>query len=577
MLRALFSRLPLMLRTRSLDRKKRETHMTPWLSQTMVVLLLSSAPFGALAQAPTTDGTPVQQAPGAQQAPVAAPRPPAADQAQVASDKPLLRSVELDQLLAPIALYPDPLLSNVLIASTYPLEVVQADRWLQQNKSLQGDQLAAAASKQSWDDSLKALVATPSVLDMMSKQLDWTQRLGDAVLAQQQDVMDAVQRLRARAQANNKLTTTKQQKVTVRQEQNRQFIAIEPTTADTLYVPYYDPAVAYGEWPDPAYPPYYWGYPGYIASGVIATGLAFGAAYGIARWVGYWNGGGFAWGRGNIVAGGGRVEHWQHNAQHRRGVGYTNANVRQQFGAANARAGNAARQNRGAGNTSRATAGQGTANRAGAGQGAANRAAGKNQTQARKAGGKNQARARNTGARRDAGRGAGKNAGVRQANRTAGARGGRQAQARPAARTHGGGQRAGAGRPRQASMAGRGMGGRGAHAAFRGGGRSFARGGGGGFRGGRRSDVAFKRDIALLGYLDNGLGFYRFRYLDGKRVYVGVMAQEVQAVMPEAVRPGRDGYLSVSYPALGLKFQSYDQWLAAGARIPIATHIDRRQ
>lgn len=126
-------------------------------------------------------------------------------------------------------------------------------------------------------------------------------------------------------------------------------------------------------------------------------------------------------------------------------------------------------------------------------------------------------------------------------------------------------------------MAGRGMGGRGAHAAFRGGGRSFARGGGGGFRGGRRSDVAFKRDIALLGYLDNGLGFYRFRYLDGKRVYVGVMAQEVQAVMPEAVRPGRDGYLSVSYPALGLKFQSYDQWLAAGARIPIATHIDRRQ
>lgn len=546
--------------------------MAPWLSRTMVVLLLSSAPFGALAQAPASDQTPVQQAPAA------VPAPPAPDQAQAPSDKPVLKPAELDQLLAPIALYPDPLLSNVLIASTYPLEVVQADRWLQQNKSLQGDQLAAAASKQSWDDSLKALIATPSVLDMMSKQLDWTQRLGDAVLAQQQDVMDAVQRLRARAQANNKLTTTKQQKVTIRQEQSRQVIAIEPAAPDALYVPYYDPAVVYGEWPDPAYPPYYWGYPGYIASGVIATGLAFGAAYGIARWAGYWNGGGFAWGSGNIVAGGGRVEHWQHNAQHRRGVGYTNANVRQQFGAANARSGNAARQNLGAGNANRAGAGQGAANRARANQGAANRAAGKNQAQARKAGGKNQAQARNTGARRDAGRGAGKHAGAKQANRTAGARGGRQAQARPAARTHGGGQRAGAGagRPHQASMAGRGMGGRGAQASFRGGGRSFARGGGGG-RGGRRSDVAFKRDITLLGYLDNGLGFYRFRYLDGKRIYVGVIAQEVQAVMPAAVRPDRDGYLSVSYPALGLKFQSYDQWLASGARIPSATHMDHQQ
>src|SRR5271167_3292491 len=134
---------------------------------------------------------------------------------------PLLKPAELDQLVAPIALYPDPLLAQVLMASAYPLDIVQAERWLEANKNLKGDALKAAVDKQSWDDSIKSLVATPDVLQLMSGKLDWTQKLGDAVVAQQPDVMDAIQRLRTKAQANNKLQSTKEQKVTVQQVQNK--------------------------------------------------------------------------------------------------------------------------------------------------------------------------------------------------------------------------------------------------------------------------------------------------------------------------------------------------------------------
>src|SRR5215475_12002651 len=152
----------------------------------------------------------------APQTPSSAPSPVPEQQA--------LKPAELDALVAPIALYPDTLLSNVLMASTYPLEVVRADRWMNQNKDLKGDALKAAAEKQDWDGSVKALVATPSVLQMMNEHLEWTQKLGEAFLAQQQDVMDAVQRLRAKAYDRKKLVTTKEQKVTVNQEQNRRFI-----------------------------------------------------------------------------------------------------------------------------------------------------------------------------------------------------------------------------------------------------------------------------------------------------------------------------------------------------------------
>src|SRR5215475_9978711 len=262
----------------------------------------------------------------------------------------LLKPEELDALVAPIALYPDNLLSLVLMASTYPLEVVQADRWVKENKKLKGDEQKAAADTQGWDDSIKSLVATPDVLSMMSSRLDWTMKLGDAVLAQQPDVMDAIQRLRSKAEANNKLTTTKQQTVVKRQEQGRQIIAIEPTDPETIYVPYYDPAVVYGSWPYPAYPPYYFGYPGYIAGGLIATGLTFGAGYALGRWASggnYW-GGGVNWNNNNIninrpININNSGNNWNHNVDHRHGVRYNNKDVANKFGDNRTRAGAANR------------------------------------------------------------------------------------------------------------------------------------------------------------------------------------------------------------------------------------------
>ena len=265
-----------------------------------------------------------------------------------ASDQQLLKAEELDALVAPIALYPDTLLAEVLMASTYPLEVVQADRWATENKTLKGDQLKTAVDKLSWDDSVKSLIATPSVLTMMSTKLDWTQKLGDAVLAQQPDVMDAVQRLRTKAQANNKLQSTKEQKVSVKQEQSKQVIVIEPAVPDTMYVPYYDPGVVYGGWPYPSYPPYYFPPPyGYVPGAILATGIAFGAGVAVGRWAsgGYW-GGGVNWGENNInvnrntninnINAGGN---WQHNPQHRQGVKYNNTGVQQKFGNNNVRGG----------------------------------------------------------------------------------------------------------------------------------------------------------------------------------------------------------------------------------------------
>jgi len=129
--------------------------------------------------------------------------------------KPSFKQEELDQLVAPLALYPDSLVSQVLMASTYPLEVVQADRFAKKNKDLKGDSLTAALEKEKWDPSVKSLVNFPQVLDMMGQKLDWTQKLGDAFLAQQKDVLDTVQSLRAKAQAAGNLKTTKEQVVIV--------------------------------------------------------------------------------------------------------------------------------------------------------------------------------------------------------------------------------------------------------------------------------------------------------------------------------------------------------------------------
>ena len=492
-----------------------------------------------------------------------------------AANDQLLKPQQLEALVAPIALYSDSLLSNVLMASTYPLEIVQAERWLTGNKNLSGDALKAAVDKQPWDGSVKALIATPSALAMMSAELDWTQKLGDAVLAQQADVMAAIQRLRLKAEDKGTLKSTPQQTVTVAQGGNNQrFVVIEQASDDTVYVPAYDPAVAFGAWPYAEYPAYYWGYPddwGYgISAGFLARGLWFGAGYGLGRWAsGSWGWGGRVnWGNGNIIRNwpratpfnlananniGNRAGNiWQHNPAHRQGVRYGNSNVGQRFGNAN-RGPGGQRGNRGGLAAGAGGLGAGVAHRAGQRNNLANRQ-GQRHNVANRQG-------HRTGANRPAHR--------TGANRP----GHRTAAHRPAHRTAANRARHGGSR---AGLGGRGFGG--ARAGFGGaragiGGGGF-RGGGGGFRGGggrgggRRSDIALKHDIVLLGHLDNGLGFYRFAYNGGSKPYVGVMAQEVQNVMPGAVVRGRDGYLRVFYEKLGVTFETYDRWLASGAHVP---------
>jgi hypothetical protein len=509
-----------------------------------------------------------------------------------ASSDQLLKPEQLEALVSPIALYPDSLLSTVLMASTYPLEIVQAERWFTQNKNLSGDGLKTAVDKQTWDDSVKALIATPPVLAMMSSQLDWTQKLGDAVLAQQTDVMDAIQRLRLRAQDNGKLTTTPEQKVTVDQQDNRRTVVIEQTSDDTVYVPAYDPGVVYGTWPYAEYPPYYWGYPDYwgypaIGAGVLARGLWFGTGYALVRWGSgnYAWGGRVNWGNGNLVRNWPRAtpynvtninnigNNWQHNPAHRGGVRYNNASVQQRFGNANRAAGG--RGNLGGGNlgshlgAAAIGAGAGAALRGGAGNRQAQRPNAGNRQAQRPNAGNRQAQRPNAG-NRQAQR---PNAGNRQAQRPSA--GNRQAQ-RPSAGNRQARQRA-ANRPSQMRTAARPGGGARSRAQSIGGGGmrggGMRGGGGGGFRGGRggggrRSDIRLKHDLVLLGHLDNGLGFYRFDYNGSDKAYVGVIAQEVQAVMPQAVTRDRDGYLRVFYDKVGVTFQTYDHWIASGARVP---------
>ena len=184
---------------------------------------------------------------------------------QEAAGAPVFKQEELDQLAAPIALYPDSLIAQILMASTYPLEVVQADRFAKQNASLKGDALTKALEAQNWDPSVKSLVNFPQVLTMMSEKLDWTQKLGDAFLANQKAVMDTIQSLRAKAQASGNLKTTKEQTVIVEEK----IIKIEPANPQVIYVPSYNPTVVYGAWPYPAYPPYSYYPPGYVASSMI--------------------------------------------------------------------------------------------------------------------------------------------------------------------------------------------------------------------------------------------------------------------------------------------------------------------
>jgi hypothetical protein len=217
-------------------------------------------------------------------------------QPALAQSQKKLAPAELDQILAPIALYPDPLLAQTLMASTYPLDVVQAARWSKANPNLKGDAAIAAVKDQNWDTSVKSLVAFPQVLMQLSDHLDWTQKLGDAMISQQEDVADSVQRLRAKAADAGNLKSGPQQTVTSDGAGTDRVYAIKPTDPDLVYAPAYDPSWAYGGWSDSAHPPVY--YPPQPAAGygsLLSSGLMWGLGIAAASALfSSWN-----WGRNN--------------------------------------------------------------------------------------------------------------------------------------------------------------------------------------------------------------------------------------------------------------------------------------
>jgi uncharacterized membrane protein YgcG len=280
---------------------------------------------------PTSPGTSVRAEPAVV---TTASAPPAATPGS--SQAALFRGEELEQLVAPIALYPDALLAQILMASTYPLEIVSAARWVETNSGLQSQALEDALQTQPWDASVKSLAAFPQVLTMMNEKLDWTQKLGDAFLAQQKDVMDAVQRLRAKAQTQGNLQSTAEQKVIVEQPAGSQttVVKIEPSNPQVVYVPTYNPTVVYGAWPYPAYPPYYYYPPGYVAATSFFS-FGVGMAVGSALW------GGCNWSNGDVDIDVNRYNNfnranisngkWEHNVEHRKGVQYRDAASQQKY------------------------------------------------------------------------------------------------------------------------------------------------------------------------------------------------------------------------------------------------------
>ena len=259
---------------------------------------------------------------------------------------------ELDSLVAPIALYPDQLLAQTLAASTYPLEVVQLQQWMNNNKNLQGQALADAVSKQPWDPSIQSLVAYPDVVQRMAGNIQWMTDLGNAFLAQQSDVMSAVQRMRAKAQGTGNLKTTAQSVVkTETVSSGQQVIEIQQANPDVVYVPSYDPTVVYG--PAPVEYPYYpYTYPGYVPGTALAwgAGIALGAAA-WGAWGGHW--GDCDWNGGDVNINNnnnfnrnanrttnrnvnrgqaGQGNRWQHNPQHRGNAPYGDRGTANKFG-----------------------------------------------------------------------------------------------------------------------------------------------------------------------------------------------------------------------------------------------------
>jgi hypothetical protein len=303
---------------------------------------------------------------------------------------------QLDSLVAPIALYPDPLLAQVLAASTYPLEIVLLQRWMDANKNLKDKALADAVARQPWDASVQALAALPEVVKRLGDDIQWTVDLGNAFLAQQPDVMDAVQRMRKKAQEKGTLKTTEQQKVETKVVETKQVIVIQQANPQVVYVPSYDPVVVYGPAVYP-YPPIYYPSWGYYAAGA-AVSFGFGVMMG-AFWSGGW-GWGCGWGGNNVYInhnnnfnrntninrgnrastlpsngnlGGGR-SNWTHSPEHRGGAPYSDRATADRFGGsargdsfAQRRASAEQRINRQGGNVAGSRPGSGLSNRAGAG------------------------------------------------------------------------------------------------------------------------------------------------------------------------------------------------------------------
>lgn len=260
--------------------------------------------------------------------------------ALVADDKP--SQEELDKLLAPIALYPDNLLAQTLMASTYPLEIVEASRWVDQNKKLTGDALDAKLKEQKWDPSVQSICKTPDVLKRLNDNLEWTQKLGNAFLADQSAVMDTVQQLRKKALDAGNLKSSKEMKVDTNTSNDPVTIIIQSPDPQVVYVPTYNPTVVYGTWWYP-YPPYYIYPPAYV----YPPGFGFTMGIFVGAW--FWGGchWGYGWGHSSINI---NVNHynkvnnvhinnntWNHNPQHRKGVAYPNNDVAQKFNRAGSR------------------------------------------------------------------------------------------------------------------------------------------------------------------------------------------------------------------------------------------------
>ena len=255
---------------------------------------------------------------------------------------------QLDDLVAPVALYPDPLISQILVAATYPLELVQASQWLQRNPGLTGADLTQGAQQQNWDPSIQAMVVFPDLVKRLNQDITWTTNLGNAFLAQQADVMDAVQRMRLKAQQSGKLQSTSQQRVTTTNDGGQPIVDIEPANPQMIYLPNYDPAYFWG--PSLYYPYANWFYPPFIGGNYFGFGFGIGMGPYFGMGWGGWGGWGWGFGWGNhslfvnnsfihrngFNAGrGGSLSGrsaWSHDASHRGGVPYSNRALANRYG-----------------------------------------------------------------------------------------------------------------------------------------------------------------------------------------------------------------------------------------------------